>query len=230
MKCKGHQKSQTSVAKGNEAADRAAKKAGGYTRQMITITTPQLPTLGIEDIKLMQKEAGVYEQNQWSQKGATQKGGLWRSHDGRLVAPAKLCQGVIKQAHGPSHVNSKRTKEVVSRIWWHPYMKELVNLYHQECPICNSFNLKKTYQCPQGAFPVPDAPFKEICIDYTDMGAENRVKGWIGPFEVIARTSHALQVRGHTKTKWHHLTHFQAAEPPTRSLPQTRQDLINSKE
>lgn len=28
-----------------------------------------------------------------------------------------------------------------------------------------------------GTFPVPDAPFKEICIDFTDMGADNVVRG-----------------------------------------------------
>lgn len=28
-----------------------------------------------------------------------------------------------------------------------------------------------------GKFPVPDAPFKDITINYTDMGAENRVRG-----------------------------------------------------
>ena len=29
-----------------------------------------------------------------------------------------------------------------------------------------------------GKFPVPDAPFKEITIDYTDMGPDNRVEGY----------------------------------------------------
>lgn len=29
-----------------------------------------------------------------------------------------------------------------------------------------------------GKFPVPDAPFKDITIDYTDMGADNSVQGF----------------------------------------------------
>lgn len=36
---------------------------------------------------------------------------------------------------------------------------------------------KPVYKCPMGKFPVPDAPFKDITINYTDMGAENRVRG-----------------------------------------------------
>ena len=30
---------------------------------------------------------------------------------------------------------------------------------------------------------------------------------WVGSFEVVAKASHALQTRGHAKTKWHRLTH-----------------------
>ena len=44
---------------------------------------------------------------------------------------------------------------------------------------------------------------------------------WIGPFEVVAKTSHALQVRGHTKTKWHHLTHCLPADPPAKAAEPT---------
>lgn len=29
-----------------------------------------------------------------------------------------------------------------------------------------------------GGYPVPPAPFHDIIIDFTDMGAENRVKGY----------------------------------------------------
>ena len=57
-------------------------------------------------------------------------------------------------------------------------MKELVENYVRGCNTCQAFNDKKTFTCRMGRFPVPDAPFKEICIDYTDMGAENVVKGF----------------------------------------------------
>jgi len=43
---------------------------------------------------------------------------------------------------------------------------------------------------------------------------------WTGPFEVVAKTSHSLQVRGHGKTKWHHLTHCVLSEPPAEPIDQ----------
>ena len=127
----------------------------------------------------MQENAGVYEHNQWLSKGATKSDkGLWRSHDGRLVAPAKLCHLLIKEAHGPTHVGRTRSTKEVEAHWLHPYMKEIVENFIKDCENCNAHNDKRPYKCPMGRFPVPDAPFKDICIDYTDMGADNMVRGY----------------------------------------------------
>ena len=49
---------------------------------------------------------------------------------------------------------------------------------------------------------------------------------WTGPFRVTARTSHCCQVEG-KGTTWYHWTQCAAAEPPHRSLEQTRADLTN---
>ncbi|XP_038577860.1 uncharacterized protein LOC119905168 [Micropterus salmoides] len=70
IKCKGHQNSTSPVAKGNDAADKAAKQAGGYNRQLICLQTENSPELTKEHIQRMQEQAGPYEQNQWLSKGA----------------------------------------------------------------------------------------------------------------------------------------------------------------
>ena len=75
MQCPGHQKRDSHVAKGNYAADRAARRAGGYTKQMVCLTDPIRPALTTQDLVDIQKEA-VYEQSQWIHKGATEKDGL----------------------------------------------------------------------------------------------------------------------------------------------------------
>lgn len=107
MKCKGHSKLDNSITKGNDAADQAAKHVGGYKKQMICISTDTQTELKEEQIAQLQLEAGPYEHQQWTEKGATQNNGLWRAHDGRIVAPAKLCSSLIRQAHEPSHVGKK---------------------------------------------------------------------------------------------------------------------------
>ncbi|XP_064864485.1 uncharacterized protein LOC115135188 [Oncorhynchus nerka] len=175
MKCKGHQKLTSRINHGNDAADLAAKTAGGYSpRQMVLRIEPARTELTNQHILELQEEAGPYEHSVWTQKGGS-KGpdGIWRCHDGRLVAPANLCPELIREAHGLTHEGKLRTLQKVSYIWWHPHMKDMTDLFCDECNICGSYNPKKPYQTPMGAYPVPNACFQDISIDYTDMGEDN---------------------------------------------------------
>lgn len=150
MKCKGHQRSNNRISEGNDAADKAAKKAGGYTpRQMVMRPETSQTELTPRDIKEMQLGAGPYEHSVWAQKGAT-KGPdeLWRCHDGRLVAPANLCPELIREAHGPTHEGKLKTFQKVSYVWWHPHMKDMTDLHCDECDICGSHNKKKPIKRP----------------------------------------------------------------------------------
>ncbi|XP_062864415.1 protein NYNRIN-like [Trichomycterus rosablanca] len=178
IKCKGHSKTSDLEGLGNNAADAAAKKAGGYTVQMTVKADVRIPDLSLDNVREMQQKSGAYEKNQWLARGAVERDGIWRSVDGRLVAPAELCTLLIRQAHGPTHVGARRTMKEVALHWWHPYLMAIVENYVEECPTCSEFNIKRPLKRPMGHFPVPDAPFKEICIDFTDMGPDNVVRGF----------------------------------------------------
>ena len=179
MKCKGHQRHTNSITQGNNAADAAAKQAGGYQKQLMVVSHDPIPSLTEDDIATMQEQGGPYEHSQWLKHGASKDvKGLWRAHSGRLAVPAKLAQILLKQAHGPTHIGRTQTQKNIETLWWHPHMTALVENFVHECDTCNAHNPKRPYKCPMGRFPVPDAPFKEICIDFTDMGADHRVQGY----------------------------------------------------
>ena len=178
-KCKGHQKLTNSIAQGNDAADAAAKQAGGYQKQLMVVSQDPIPSLTEDDIATMQEKGGPYENSQWLNHGASKDvKGLWSAHSGRLAVPAKLAQILFKQAHGPTHISKKQTQKHMETLWWHPHMEALVENFVHDCDICNAHNPKRPYKCPMGRFPVPDAPFKEICIDFTDTDADHREQGY----------------------------------------------------
>lgn len=179
MKCQGHQKQNTDMSAGNEVADAAAKQAGGYQpRQQVVVTRPT-QTLTKEDLVELQQKAGPYEENQWVSLGCVKGSeGLWRSHDGRVVTTAALANVLIGKAHVRTHEGKRATYARLSVNWYHPYMKAMVDNYVVDCPSCNVMNPARPYACPMGHFPVPEGPFREIVIDFTDMGQDCMCQGY----------------------------------------------------
>lgn len=68
-------------------------------------------------------------------------------------------------------------------------MKEIISNQISECMVCNGYNNKFVYKCPMGRFPIPQVPFEEICIDYTDMGEEQIVRQYRYLLVVVDRFS-----------------------------------------
>ena len=104
IKCQAHCKGNEMVDQGNNSADEAAKVA---SRCQLAVLAPMVslePAVTPEDIILMQQEAGVREHNVWTRRGATKnEKGLWRSHDGLLVAPVALLTMLISDVHSVHH-------------------------------------------------------------------------------------------------------------------------------
>ena len=62
------------------------------------------PNLGVTDIIQMQEEATPWERDKWVERGAYRgPDKLWRSHDGRMVAPHLLLALLITDAHDLDH-------------------------------------------------------------------------------------------------------------------------------
>lgn len=89
IKCKGHDESGTMVARGNQAADEAAKKAAGYVAgNMLMMSDTGRPSL--EDLSIEQAEASAEERSVWKARGDYQTPDkVWRGPEGKPILPQK---------------------------------------------------------------------------------------------------------------------------------------------
>nr|XP_054587273.1 uncharacterized protein LOC129152946 [Nothobranchius furzeri] len=171
VKCPAHRKGNCDVIRGNNAADEAAKSASRCEEAILTPVISLEPVITPEDIILIQEKAEKSEQQCWRKRGATMdSSGLWRSHEGLIVAPVSLLTMLISESHAPDHCG--RT-EVLKRLnkqgYWSPYLKAMVEEVIDQCDICAENNVKKGITVPAGHIPVPEGPFKHLVIDYVDM-------------------------------------------------------------
>ena len=104
IKCQAHRKGNDYITKGNNAADEAAKVASSSSRAVQAVLSIPEATPTEDDVVRMQEKAGVYEHNMWLKRGAVRTStGLWRTHDGLLLAPTALLGLLITNAHGFAH-------------------------------------------------------------------------------------------------------------------------------
>ena len=222
MHCRGHQKTQTAQARGNHAADEAAKKAGGYVPVEHLKEGGYTPVLHMmmvneetsldpdeEMVKQMQEAAGPYEKTTWREKGATEsQKGIYYPCTGKPIISTKALLFLLRKEHGLAHEGKAKTRERIERYWWHPALKAMCDQYVQDCQTCQACNQKQGFKINRGHFPVPQLPFQEIYIDYTDMGQENRVEGkrfMLVAVDRFSRWVEAISTKredGHTVIKW----------------------------
>nr|XP_033946575.1 uncharacterized protein LOC117452196 [Pseudochaenichthys georgianus] len=171
LKCKGHNTENNYLAWGNNAADKAAKDKAGYTPwyQMLVLKSADLlPAITDETLKEAQVAGSPQDKKLWSNRGATNKDGIWYSPDGRPVIPPEWIRSMLKEAHGPTHCGKTQMSRHLTH-WWHPYLPDMIANHLEECVICLTHNIRATVKPHQGKFPLPKMAGEEIIIDYTDM-------------------------------------------------------------
>ncbi|XP_045897770.1 uncharacterized protein K02A2.6-like [Micropterus dolomieu] len=172
VRCKGHDTTNTPVAKGNQAADQASKQVVGYSPSLQMISTEeevqQHTSLTEEHVKQCQQKASPQEKTVWKQRGATETGGLWRGPDGRLVLPPTIRQKVLEEAHGVGHVGPVQMSRHLCH-WWHPYLTDMTKEFVRGCQVSMVYNPRPTVKPEMGTFLMITRPGHEISINYTDM-------------------------------------------------------------
>jgi len=108
----------------------------------------------------------------WLDRGATQDStGLWRNHEGLIVAPPDLLGLMIQEAHGLAHVarGEVRRKILKEYGFWAPYLLEQIDHVIGRCVICLKNNVRRGMMVPPGYIPTPRGPMRELVVDFVDM-------------------------------------------------------------
>lgn len=117
IKCIGHSKQNDWEAKGNEAADKAAKRAAGYDLTAHHyVVTPVGPQLTREAIIQEQERATDAEREEWREAGAEKaRTGLWHK-ERKPVLPPSLKETVLTEIHTHCHIGPEPMWQKIKRF------------------------------------------------------------------------------------------------------------------
>ena len=197
--CKGHQKGNTEVARGNQAADQAARRAALQNHDLIGIATlvpqtnlPETPSY-TEGETLKAKSEGFQEDHMgWFQK------------EGLLFLPGNLQWKLVNSLHATTHLGEKALQRLLERSFRGTGLQTTIRQVVSSCPTCQ-LNNPQGARRPQLAQPVQRHgayPGEDWQMDFTQMPVSQGYKyllvmidtftGWIEGFPT--RTEKAEEV------------------------------------
>ena len=130
----------------------------------------------------LQEEAAIAEKTMWKDRGAIQgqHDGLWRNGEGLIIAPTSLLTLLISEAHGVDHcARGEVTRKIRREGFWSPHLQNSIDYILSQCEVCAQNNIRKGITAPIGHIPIPEGPFKHLCMDYVDMGKMVRGKRYM---------------------------------------------------
>ncbi|KAL6475706.1 hypothetical protein MHYP_G00167460 [Metynnis hypsauchen] len=133
-KCAAHKRDVSMVTQGNKAADEAARAVTGADKLgevfLVTHEVDLEDKIMDRDVILMQEAASAMDKQLWLDRGATQDStGLWRSHEGLIIAPPDLLDLMIQEAHGLAHVARGEVRRKIMKEYgfWAPCLLEQID-------------------------------------------------------------------------------------------------------
>lgn len=175
VKCAGHSKLDSEVAKGNSLADKYAKDAAlhgslpPWMNDALVMVMSTDPPFTVENMLNFQKQAKPSEITLWEKKGCRKDDkGLWKFKDGRIALPRLAYDPVISYTHGVTHVNYKAVTKYISKLFFTIGLEQQVRDFIRRCLICARCN-PQVNPVKHDHLPKPDGPFQQLQIDFTHM-------------------------------------------------------------
>lgn len=198
MHCRGHQKGNTPIVKGNAFADLTAKKAAreqtevrGWELQKQTGVwvlqqslhpnaselTPHQPPQQETVLPLMPDLEGIeqtwiYEERDIKQAqslGATQKHQWWVLPDGRIFIPCLEVSNLVQSYHESTHSGAEAMYEAIKRHFYAPNLSTHTRSVVSHCITCEVTNPRHGRLPPPGFVERGLEPMEVLQIDFTDM-------------------------------------------------------------
>lgn len=154
-KCAAHKTDASRVTQGNKAADEAAKAVTGADKLgkvfLVTHGVDLEDRITLKEVILMQEAASMIDKQLWLDRGAVKDStGLWRNHEGLIVAPLDLLGLMIQEAHGLAHVARGEVRRKITKEYgfWAPYLLEQIDYVIGRCTICLKNNVRRGMTFP----------------------------------------------------------------------------------
>ena len=208
--CKGHQKWNTEVARQNQAADWAAKRASLQNNDLIGVATlvPQTnlsETLSYTEAKTLKAKRDFQEDHLgWFQK------------EGVIFLLGNLQWKLVNSLHPSTHLGEKALQRLLQRSFKEIGLQMTIRQVVSSCPTCQLNNFQRA-QRPQLALPVQQCgtyPEEDWQMDFTQMPVSQGYKyllvmidtfpGWIEGFPTQAEKAEQVVKKTKTKTKLLH--------------------------
>ena len=182
-KVAAHRSDSSRITAGNRAADTEARRITGalHEREALLMThEAELEDyITLEEVAKMQEEAAEPDKTLWIERGASKdEDGLWRNHEGLIIAPPTLLPLLILEGHGLAHASRTEVKRRITQEfgYWAPYLLQQIDHYIGRCAICLQNNIRPHIPTIPGYVPIPEGgPMSHLLLDYCDM--VNRVEG-----------------------------------------------------
>ncbi|KAK1343694.1 LOW QUALITY PROTEIN: hypothetical protein QTO34_014247 [Cnephaeus nilssonii] len=183
--CKGHQKDNSPVTKGNQFADKMAKETEKRIVGPLEVLQPY-------PLRIWSPSPGTPPRKR-IQPGGYRRRKLPRVTDGRLLVPEALGRTIASQTHRSTHLGGTKLAELLGREHYIPGLHNMARDIAKRCQICAQVNPGPPVTAPPGTRFQVSSPGEHWEVDFTELPIfVDTFSGWPEAYPTRAETAQAV--------------------------------------